>query len=416
MRSRTAIRVPSERRRVAQAGVSLVEVMVGLAVGMIASLVIMSSFSSSETYRRNVGGVADIVQTASITSARLNMLFEEAGASFVQGRNIWGCRLLATRAKTVLLPATGYPDPFTAFPTTVRVLPVGILDAGGTGSDVVMIMGGSSASSNRDTPFDTDGKTLTVSNPNGIGIANAGLSVDDLFLAVPQDVASGPGDCQIIQAAPGFSGGAPVNDAALGLNVMPAEGAVLAPASYTTIKINDGANSYGLLTVTADSPSAFHLGRAGASTFSLLSVNGSGELVEYDLLQRRGAQPFGENVVLLKARYGVDNGANGGKANDNIVDEWISPTEAGWTLAELMDGKTATEQKVDQIKAVRIGLVLRSPQVVVGDAKLTEVVLFGDLGGARKITRTLTADEQRYGYQVFDWVIPLRNMKSTPKS
>jgi type IV pilus assembly protein PilW len=148
---------------------------------------------------------------------------------------------------------------------------------------------------------------------------------------------------------------------------------------------------------------------------ALITVNEGGELVEYDLLQRSGMMPFGENVVLFKVRYGVDNGV-GGTANDNVVDEWISPGEAGWTLADLMDGKTATEQKIDQIKAVRIGLVVRSPQLVLTDAKLTEVVLFGDLSSKRKVTRKLETEEQRYGYQVYDWVIPLRNMKSTPKS
>jgi type IV pilus assembly protein PilW len=411
MRTRFFPGLPPRR---GQAGVSLIEVVVGMAIGVIASLVIMRSFSGSETFRRNVSGAADTVQTASLIGARLGMLFEEAGASLVQGRNIWGCKLLASRGKTVLLPAPSYPDPFGAFTKNVRVMPVGVLD-GGDNSDIALVISGSSASSNRDVPFDSDGKVLNVTNPNGIGIANTGVAVDDLFLAVPQDVAAGPGDCQIVQAASDFSGGKAVADASYGLKVMPAEGAVAAPASYTNIKLNIGAASYGALTSTVDSPSAFHLGREAGPTLSLISVNEGGELVEYDLLQRSGMMPFGENVVLFKVRYGVDNGV-GGPANDNVVDEWISPGEAGWTLADLMDGRTATEQKIDQIKAVRIGVVVRSPQLVINDAKLTEVVLFGDLSGTRKVTRKLEADEQRYGYQVYDWVIPLRNMKSTPKS
>jgi hypothetical protein len=42
-------------------------------------------------------------------------------------------------------------------------------------------------------------------------------------------------------------------------------------------------------------------------------------------------------------------------------------------------------------------------------------VLFQDLQTSRQVTVKLSSSEQRYGYQVFDWVIPLRNMKSTPK-
>lgn len=407
------IRFLSVSQRPNQRGVSLIEVVVGMAIGIVASLVIMRTFSSSETFRRNVSGSADVVQTASITGARLAMLFEEAGASLIQGRNIWGCKLIANRAKTALLPAASFPEPFSDFPKTVRTLPVGILD-GGEQSDVVMIVAGGSASGNRDIPFDSDGKTLTVTNPNGIGLAPSG-SVDDLFLSVPQDVPAGPGDCQIVQAASDFSGGKATSDALLGLRVMPEQASVVAPASYTTISLNLSASSYGSLTTTSDSPSAFHLGREAASTFSLISVNSGGELVQYDLLQRTGTLPFGENIVLFKVRYGVDDGV-GGKANDNVVDEWVSPAEAGWTLADLMNGKTATEQKIDQIKAVRVGLVVRSPQLVLTDSKMTEVVLFSDLSESRRFTRKLTTGEQRYGYQVYDWVIPLRNMKSIPKS
>lgn len=401
-----------------QRGISLVETLVGMTVGLVASLVIMKSFSSSESFRRSVSGTADTVQTAAITSSRLNMLFEEAGASFVQGRNVWGCKLLVTRNSSAVLPAASFPDPFASFPKTVRVLPVGILD-GGTESDVIMVMAGSSPSANRDIPFDPspDGNaaSLSVSNPNGIGMANGGVAIDDLLLSVPQDVGGAPGDCQIVQVASNFSGGVAVLNASLGLKVVPAESAVVAPATYTSIALNVTTSSYGkLAALKASSPSAFHLGREAASTFSLVSVNANGELLEYDMLKRRGMQPFAENVVLIKARYGVDSGV-GGKANDNVIDEWVSPAEAGWTLTDLMDGKSSTEQKIDQIKAIRIGLVLRSGQAVSSDAKLTQVVLFSDLPDTKKFTRDLTSSEQVYGYQVFDWVIPLRNMKSTPK-
>lgn len=75
----------------------------------------------------------------------------------------------------------------------------------------------------------------------------------------------------------------------------------------------------------------------------------------------------------------------------------------------------ATQQKVDQIKAIRIGVILRTPQAQVVDAKPTQLVLFQDLQTSRQVTVKLSSSEQRYGYQVFDWVIPLRNMKSTPK-
>lgn len=400
-------------KRQAQRGISLVEVMVGMAVALLASLVIVKSFSSSEMFRRNVGGAADTIQSVAVVGARLNLMLEEGGAGLVQGRNIWSCLLRVNRAGSPLLPASSLPAPFESFPKSVRVLPVGIRD-GGTGSDTVMVIAANSPSSNRDIPFDSTGTSLTVSNPNGIGIKNAGQTTTDLLLAVAQDVAGGPADCQIVQVASDYSGGAPIQDSSLGLKVMPAAAQVVSPASYTVIPLNQGSASYGALQSTTNSPSAFHLGREDLPTFSLLSVNGSNELVEYDLLQRRPLQAFGENILLLKARYGVDNGV-GGIPNDDVVDEWITPSESGWSITELMDGNAATQQKVDQIKAIRIGLILRTPQTQAIDAKATQLVLFQDLQTSRQVIVKLTTSEQRYGYQVFDWVIPLRNMKSTPK-
>lgn len=66
----------------AQRGISLVEVMVGMAVGLLASLVIFKSFSSSEMFRRNVSGAADTIQSAAVVGARLNLMLEEGGAGW----------------------------------------------------------------------------------------------------------------------------------------------------------------------------------------------------------------------------------------------------------------------------------------------------------------------------------------------
>ena len=125
--------IPGGRR---QGGVSLVEVMVGLVIGLVALLVVMRSFSASEAFRRNVSGSADATQMTALVGVRLNMLIEDAGAGLVQGRHVWGCKLLATRNGGGLLPAAQLPEPFVRFPGTVRVLPVGILD-GGDAADIL---------------------------------------------------------------------------------------------------------------------------------------------------------------------------------------------------------------------------------------------------------------------------------------
>jgi len=59
--------------------------------------------------------------------------------------------------------------------------------------------------------------------------------------------------------------------------------------------------------------------------------------------------------------------------------------------------------------------VMRSSQVVNSDATTTQLTLFPDLEVSRQVSRSLSSEEQKYQYQIFDWVIPLRNMKATPK-
>ena len=145
----------------------------------------------------------------------------------------------------------------------------------------------------------------------------------------------------------------------------------------------------------------------------MLGVNSDSELLQYDLLKRFHTQVVGENIFLIKARYGLDNGV-GGDINDNAVDEWVSPSESGWTLADLMDGKLATQQRIGYVKAIRIAMVVRSSQPIASDAPMTSIKLFQDLASARQFSRTLTSDEQRYQYQAYEWVIPLRNMRTPP--
>jgi type IV pilus assembly protein PilW len=115
------------RRR--QAGLSIVEMMVGMVIGLIASLVIMQSFSSSEAYRRNISGSGDALQSAAIAAQRLDLIIQEGGSGLARGGQwVWGCRLLASFSGNVVLPsASAYPSPFASVPQTLRAVPAAII-------------------------------------------------------------------------------------------------------------------------------------------------------------------------------------------------------------------------------------------------------------------------------------------------
>lgn len=396
------------RRR--QAGLSIVEMMVGMVIGLIASLVIMQSFSSSEAYRRNISGAGDALQSAAIAAQRLDLIIQEAGAGLARGGQwVWGCRLRVDYKSNAILPSgSAYPAPFSSIPQTLRAVPAAIVSGGTQDSDVIIVMAGDSASGNQGKYFSSPaGSSLvTVSPTIGVGLKSTAAAADfDLILTLQRKVATDPGDCRVVQAASTMVAPTVVSDASLGLNVVTFN--KLVPLNTTTYGTMESSIYEG------KSGAAFHLGLRDTPNFAMLGVNSDSELLQYDLLQRTATQVVGENIFLIKARYGLDNGV-GGEINDNAVDEWVSPSESGWTLADLMDGKLATQQRIGYIKAIRIAMVVRSSQPVASQSPMTSIKLFQDLGSSRQYSRSLTSDEQRYQYQVYEWVIPLRNMRTPP--
>ncbi len=152
-------------------------------------------------------------------------------------------------------------------------------------------------------------------------------------------------------------------------------------------------------------------------------------LVVYDLLQRTAtgatpvaATPVADSVVNMKTLYGVDDGANGGVANDGNIDEWVQPNGT-WAITALApDPDTTTADALRaQILAIRVAVVVQSRQLgraapataasvqgaaYIGYTGATTMVLFKDQ--ATKLQYTITTLPQ-YRYKAYDMTIPVRN-------
>jgi type IV pilus assembly protein PilW len=131
----------------------------------------------------------------------------------------------------------------------------------------------------------------------------------------------------------------------------------------------------------------------------------------YDVLT--GAQDsVADGVVMLKALYGVDDGAShpdiagSGTANDDVIDEWVQPTGA-WDYAALMAGTPDARAAIGQIKAVRIAIVAQSelPERASDYSGPETLDLFAD-AGANKYTMRISP---QFRYKVYDTTIPIRN-------
>jgi type IV pilus assembly protein PilW len=120
-------------------------------------------------------------------------------------------------------------------------------------------------------------------------------------------------------------------------------------------------------------------------------------------LSSSAVQTVADNIVQIKAQYGIDDGIGGTAAGDGIVDRWITTPQpvsaAQWA----------------QVLAIRVGLVARSanPEKPVGGGttcNTTTVAPTWTGSAGNPFDLSATATWQCYRYKVFQTTIPVRNM------
>jgi type IV pilus assembly protein PilW len=141
-------------------------------------------------------------------------------------------------------------------------------------------------------------------------------------------------------------------------------------------------------------------------SFQMFGVGDNNVLFQYDLLQGGAYDtpiPIADGVFEMHALYGVDTN------NDGLVDTWIDPSTAGYDYATLESGTVAANNTLLTIKAIRLGLIMRTSLPEKAPVTTGPLVLFSDLGTTLTFTRTLAAAEQNYRYRIIESTIPLRN-------
>lgn len=412
-----------------QRGVTLVELMVTLLVGMILTAAVFGVLAVYEGRKRTTTSVNDVSQSGSFAMHMLDRWVRSAGSGFAQAgvptapaaggiantTLAFGCRVLASRGAAVLPRAAGtpLPAPFANVNTGVagsfRLAPVLVLPGqtvpgvSAQASDVIVVMAG--AGGFGDVPLlprvAIDPAATAFATPGQIHLANSvSLAGGDLLLVADQPAAGGAAaDCMVQEVAAGFAGGLPsAVDLGGSYAVSPIAGTALATFSEQAV--------------------AMKLGNVGAGNppgFLLIGVGDDNTLFSYDLLQTAGADVAGapspnlravaDGVFELHALYGVDGDGDG------RVDQWIDPgaAPAGYTLPELMSGSAAAATAIGRIKALRVGLILRTALRERDPVAPAQLVLFSDLGPALTHTRVLAAGERHFRYRSVESTIPLRN-------
>lgn len=373
-------------------GMTLIEMMVGLLIAMMLSLAVFAVMGTAESRKRAMTSVNDLNQAGDIALYLIDRWVRSAGSGVTQAAAYtYGCALHAARAGNQLLPLRGpLPRPFDGVDPALasRFAPVLILPgqsapgASGRRSDVLVVMGGAGGQGEAPVPFTEPARPASLKLLTGIE-----FGAGDMLLLSDRSAAGGS-RCMLQQVASGFT-----------------------PAAGSTLPLGGAYHAAQIGGLALDSfsehASAVNLGSAtgpNPPSFLLLGVGEHNALQSYDLLATRGGrlQAQAEGVFELHALYGVDT------RGDGTVGAWVSPDSGEYAATALADGSAAAAERLRRIKALRVGLILRTSQPEKAAVSDPSLKLFADLGALVR-ERALSNDERRFRYRTLEATIPLRN-------
>lgn len=384
------------RRRVR--GLTIVELLVALVVALVLTLAMAAVLINSGTLRRTTTSIDELSLSTSVLAYQLDRQLRGAGSGFSQRwPESYGCELHAQRDGNQLLPvaATAFPAPFDGMPVRLRLAPV-LVGRGlaGAGGDVLVTMAGTGG-------FGETGARVLAGGlaPASVRLPTAlGIRPDDLLLLVDPATQR----CMVQGVAAGF---------------LPTSGQTVAlggPYAATTIaglRIDD-LNASGRAL-------AMQLGTDGpnAPQFSMIAVDASRNLMRLDLLRTAPANAnapvaFYENVVRLRALYGVTDPGNAA----GTVDRWVDPvaTDPQWSIDALNAGTPNAAALLRRIVAVRLAFVVRATALERDAVSPAQLVLFPDLPPSLHDTVALSDEERRQRHRVVDITVPLRTVQLQP--
>lgn len=364
-----------------QRGFSLIELMVGMVIGLLTVLVITQVMTMAEGKRRTVSTGSDAQINGALALFSMQRDIEQAGGGTVadqgSGAGSLGCTV------NYKFGSGGTPGSFT-------LAPVVITDGASGASDTISILQANTAGFS--APMLLTGIHLKADNHFTVS-SSLGALVGNLMIAVPetQDAAD---QCSLFSVT---------NDTALpattlgNTNVPHVAGSGAAQWNQNSIFPTSGyVNGSYLLNMGAMVYRKYSVSAAGNLQVAELSpTDGTGLTTPKDLYPQ---------IVNLQAMYGRDSHGTG---TVDAYDNATPTTNTGWM----------------QVLSIRVAVVARSNQyekdVVTATAPLWDVgsgiAVAGATacnGGSQCIPLDVStlSDWQHYRYKVYDTIVPLRNV------
>ena len=337
--------------RALQRGISLIELMVGVVIGMLAVLVIYQTFAVAEGVKRQTISAGDAQQTGMLATYLLGVEFGNAGNGISTNvGDLASCpdtKDIKTTMRPVALVITrgaddDKPDSFVVNYSTARSVVT---------PSVFM------------SKTDAGGTTYTVQSPTG-------FKAGDMVVGI-----TGDGRCERRTIT-----------------------AVSAPDANGNVVLTHAGSTYEYLPTMR----LINIGPATTTQRVLYDV-ASGVLRSTDLVTAGAvAQPLSSSIMNMKLQYGIDTDGDGN------VDAWTAAT-GDYAVDKVLAFSGA---ELRRIKAVRIGMIVRSDEYD-RDAPTFDWTLFEctaqekvDYTCPDPIKGTLPAN---YKYRAYETIVPLRN-------
>ncbi len=361
-----------------ESGLGLVEIMVGLVIGLITIMVIGQVAAEFEGQKRTSTGGGDAQSNGAAALFLLERDIRMAGYGLMSSTSGQICPL----GINIYFNGTVVSNPG-ANPADGGILaPVRVIDGGGDNPDAIVMVRG-------DSPMGIMPTTIIKDMPNASSIirVNWGGSMQQgqLFLVGARD---GSKVCTLMQLSQDPQ---PVQ-AGTEFDLQHNPG----PYPYNPPNPNQvfaDAPAYGIGDIVINL-SSLNYQRYSVLCNQLTLVDPSRTAAPYTCTN---TEPLVDQIVNVQARYGV------APAGSLTVNEWVEPTGI-WAA------NTLTAAQISRILAVRVAVLARSPQM---EKEEVEATCNGGSGSialwAGGPTVAVSGDECRYRYKVFETVVPIRN-------
>jgi type IV pilus assembly protein PilW len=361
--------------RTRQSGMSLVEIMVAVMIGLIGILIISQAYISGDNFNRSTLGEGGAQTGGLIALYSVERDARMAGYGIANATAL-GCGNIQWHYNGAYSANLGGTLP------NIRLAPVNITTTAGQPDQLTIMY---STTRRQIVPVNITGFSKTTSSVTVDGYAGFANPVGDLALL------AGATGCMLVK----------ITDAA-GIT----QNLQMLPGGLNPQNPPIGLGSF--TAAFANGDVILNLGNAVVRTYSItnFTTDQTPTLQLSDpLLAAAGvaAQDLVEGIVDLKAVYGKDNGAGGGAAGDGVVDEWnatLPASAAEWS--QVLGLKVAI--------LARIG-VYEKPTAAGACNATTAMPTWS--GSAAPISRPFVLPEglpSCYRYRVFETTVPLRNM------